>query len=128
MPPGADTMSVYETIFPTQTVNGTLEKTASAIWHRAIGLERLVDSKAKRIAVSDGTAACEVLVATLDAQNRGVYRIFIFKQYGQIVVAGELRFDDIDRFKAIGEPAVASLENMSADPGTGAASVEGRDH
>lgn len=114
LPPGATTMDVYEAIFPTQKLDGTLEATAGTLWHSAIGGERLVDSKAKRISVGDGAPAYEVLVATVDGQNQGVYRVFVFKQYGGSVAVGELRFNDVDRIKAIGKPAVASLENMSA--------------
>lgn len=107
-------MNVYEAIFPTQKLEGTLEQTAGALWRRLIGTERLVDSKTRRISAPGGAPAYEVLVATVDAQNRGIYRVFVFKQYERSVAVGELRFDDLDRMKAIGEPAVASLENMSA--------------
>lgn len=118
LPPGATSMDVYEAIFPTQKLDGTLEQTAGALWHSVIGNERLVDSKTKRISVSDGAPAYEVLVATVDGENQGIYRVFVFKQYGESVAAGELRFNDVDRIKAIGKPAVASLENMSAQYGT----------
>lgn len=106
-------MDIFEAIFPTQSLDGTLEQTASEIWHAAIGNERVVDSKLTRIRVSDGVPACEIVVATLDAQNQGVYRVFVVKQYGENVASGEVRFNDIDRFQAIGQPAVASLENMT---------------
>jgi hypothetical protein len=118
LPPGASDMSVYEAIFPTQHLNGTLEQTASEIWRAVIGREHLVDSKAKPVRGADGSPAYEVLVATVDAQNQGVYRIFVVKQYGQNVAAGELRFNDVDSIKTIGKPAIASLLNMSADDGT----------
>jgi len=114
VPPGAANMDVYEAIFPTQSMNGTLEQTASTIWHAIVGDEHVVDAKTKRVRVTDGAPAYEVIVATLDAQNRGVYRVFIVKQYGENVAAGELRFNDVDRIQAIGKPAVVSLENMSA--------------
>ncbi|HET9095917.1 MAG TPA: hypothetical protein VFN37_04605 [Candidatus Baltobacteraceae bacterium] len=117
VPPGATGMDVYEAIFPTQKLNGTLEQTSGALWHTVIGGERLVDSKTRRITATDGAPAYEVLVATVDRQNQGVYRIFVFKQYGQSVAVGELRFNDVDRIKMIGKPAVASLENMSAQAG-----------
>jgi hypothetical protein len=113
VPPGAANMDVYEAIFPTQLLNGSLEETATGIWRTAIGAERVVDSQGKRIRVSDGAPAYEVLVATLNTRNEGVYRVFVVKQFGQNVAAGELRFNDVDRIKAIGKPAVASLENMS---------------
>jgi hypothetical protein len=118
LPPGATTMDVYETVFPTQILNGSLEATAGSLWHSVIGTEHLVDSKAKRISVSDGAPAYQVLVATVNGKNQGVYRVFIFKQYGESVAAGELRFNDVDRIKAIGQPALVSLENMSARDGT----------
>jgi hypothetical protein len=114
LPPGATGNDVYEAIFPTRPLNGTLEDTASALWHAAIGGEKLVDSKGTRVSVSDGAPTYEVLVATIDSQNQGVYRVFIVKQYGKDVAAGELRFNDVDRIKAIGKPAVASLLRMSA--------------
>lgn len=117
-PPGAASMDVYEAIFPTQKLSGSLEDTAGTLWHSVIGSEHLVDSKAKRISVSDGAPAYQVLVATVNANNQGVYRVFIFKQYGENVAVGELRFDDVDRIKAIGQPAIASLEHMSAEYGT----------
>ena len=114
VPPGAANMDVYEAIFPTQSMNGTLEQTASTIWHAIVGNEHVVDAKTKRVRVMDGAPTYEVIVASLDAQNRGIYRVFIVKQYGENVAAGELRFNDVDRIKAIGKPAVVSLENMSA--------------
>lgn len=117
LPPGATNMSIYEAIFPTQVLDGTLEDTAKVIWRAVVGSERVVDTKGNRITVSDGAPAYEVLVASIDAQNRGVYRIFVVKQYGQHIAAGELRFDDVDRIQAIGKPAIASLENMSVDYG-----------
>jgi hypothetical protein len=114
MPPGATNMDVYEAIFPAQSLNGTLEQTAAGIWHAIVGEERVVDSKAKRIRVSDGAPTDEVIVASVDARNEGVYRVFVVKQYGQSVAAGELRFDSVDRIKSIGKPAFDSLENMTA--------------
>lgn len=114
LPPGATTLDVYEAIFPGRKLNGSLEDMAAAFWRRTIAGERLVDSKSKRITVSDGVPAYEVLVATVNAQNQGVYRVFVFKQYGRTLAAGELRFNSVDVIKAIGQPAVASLENMSA--------------
>lgn len=117
LPPGATNMNVYEAVFPTQTLSGTLEDTANAIWRAVVGSERVVDTKGKRITVSDGAPAYEVLVASIDSQNKGVYRVFVVKQYGEHVAAGELRFDDVDRIEAIGKPAFASLENMSVDYG-----------
>lgn len=107
-------MDVYEAIFPAQKLTGSFEDSAGALWRSTIAGERLVDSKTKRITVSDGVPAYEVLVATVNAQNQGVYRVFVFKQYAQTLAAGELRFDDVDRIKSIGRPAVSSLENMSA--------------
>ena len=118
LPPGASDMSVYEAIFPTQQLSGTLEQTASAIWHVVIGRERLVDFKGKQIHGNDGAPAYEVLVATIDAQNQGVYRVFITKQYGQSVAAGELRFNDLDRIKDIGKTAISSLLDMNAGYGS----------
>ncbi len=118
LPPGATNMDVYEAIFPTQTLNGTLEETASAIWHAMVRGERIVDAKSKSIRVSDGAPAYETIVATIDSKNQGIYRVFVIKQYGRNVAAGELRFNDVDRIEAIGKSAVASLENMSADYGT----------
>lgn len=116
LPPGATNADVYEAVFPTQSFSGTLEETASAIWHAVVGRERVVDARGKRIAVNDGVPAYEVVVASIDGQSRGVYRVFVFKQYGAEVAAGELRFNDVDRIKAIGKPAVASLENMAEPP------------
>lgn len=118
LPPGATTMDVYEAIFPTQDLSGTLQDTASSLWHSVIANEKFVDAKSKAIQVDDGAPAFEVLVATVNAQNQGVYRVFVFKQYGQKVAVGELRFNDVDRIKSIGKAAVASLENMSAQYGT----------
>lgn len=114
LPPGATDMNVYEAVFPTQLMNGTLENTASAIWHTVVGTEHIVDAKGKSLRGSDGAPAYEVLVATLDAQNSGVYRVFIVKQYGRNVAAGELRFNDVDRIQSIGKPAINSLLGMSA--------------
>jgi hypothetical protein len=57
--------------------------------------------------------AYEVLVATIDAQNQGVYRVFSAKQYGRNVAAGELRFNDVDCIKDIGKPAIASLLDLT---------------
>jgi hypothetical protein len=114
VPPGATNMDVYEAVFPTQPVNGTLEESAGAIWHAIVGDERVVDSKAQRIRVRDGAPTYEVLVATVDSQNHGVYRVFIVKQYGENVAAGELRFTDPEKFAKIGGSAFASLEGMTA--------------
>lgn len=113
LPPGASDMSVYEAIFPMQPLSGTLVQTAGTIWHAIVGSERIVDSKASLIRSKDGAPACEVLVAIVDAHNQGVYRIFVAKQYGQNVAAGELRFDNVERIREIGEPAVASLLEMA---------------
>lgn len=113
LPPGASSMETYEAIFPTQSMSGTLKDTATRISRAIVGDEHLVDAKGRFIRVNDGAPAYELLVASVDAHNRGVYRIFVVKQYGRSVAAGELRFDDVDSIKAIGKPAVASLENMS---------------
>ncbi|HLI95481.1 MAG TPA: hypothetical protein VKT72_05250 [Candidatus Baltobacteraceae bacterium] len=112
VPPGATNMDVYEAVFPRQQLSGTLEETTSGIWHGIVGSERIVDSKTTRINVNDGAPAYEVAVASVDSQNRAVYRVFIVKLYGRTVAAGELRFNDVDHMKSIGEPAYASLENM----------------
>src|SRR6185437_1613070 len=114
LPPGATSTDVCETIFPTQRLSGSFEDTAASIWRKAIGGERLVDVKSKYIVVSDGAPAYRVLVATLSAQNQAIYHVFVFKQYGKDVAAGELRFSHIEQIEAIGEPAITSLENMSA--------------
>lgn len=116
IPPGATNMDAYEAVFPTQRMNGSIEDTASGIWHAIVGDERVVDSKAKAIRVADGAPAYEVLVATVDRRNQAIYRVFIVKQFGQRVAAGELRFTDVDGFKNIGGSAFASLENMSVPP------------
>lgn len=102
----------YEAVFPVLGLDGSLQQTADEIWHEMIGRERLVDSKSTAITAQDGAPAYEILVATLDAKNRGVYRVFVVKQYGNAVAAGELRFTDIDRMKAIGKPALDSLLEM----------------
>jgi hypothetical protein len=113
LPPGATNLDVYEAVFPAQPLSGTFEQTASAIWHAIVGSEHVVDSKTKPVRVTDGAPAYEILVASIDAHNNGVYRIFVVKQYGQNVAAGELRFNDVDRIRSIGRPAVVSLENMT---------------
>lgn len=118
LPPGASNGSVYEAVFPMLTLDGSLEQTASEIWHKMIGGEQLVDSKSKTLTADDGSRAYETLVATLDQAHHGVYRVFVVKQYGDAVAAGELRFDDVDRIKAIGKPALDSLLAMSADEQT----------
>lgn len=114
LPPGATTMDVYEAIFPTQTLDGTLEKTAGTLWHSMIGNERFVDSKTTRVRADDGAPAYQVVVATVDGQNRGIYRVFVFKQYGSSIAAGELHFNDVDTIKAIGRPALNSLYAMTS--------------
>lgn len=113
-PPGENATALRETIFPTQRLSGSLEETAEPLWRDAIANERVVDVKFSRITVTDGVPAYRVIVATVNAQNQGVYRVFVFKQYGQNVAAGELRFSDIGKIQAIGKPALDSLENMSA--------------
>ncbi len=112
-PPGGSDSDVYEAVFPTQKMNGTLEQTAAGIWRAIVGNERIVDTKSKAISVRDGAPAYEVIVASLDARNLSVYRVFIVKQYGRSVAAGELRFTDVQRIADIGEAAFASLEGMS---------------
>lgn len=113
LPPGATTADVCETIFPTQKLDRSLEDTAAAVWRPAIAGERLVDAKSQRITVTDGAPAYRVVIATVNSQNQGVYRVFVFKQYGQTVAAGEFRFSDIAQIEAIGAPAISSLESMS---------------
>lgn len=114
LPPGDSSSDVYEAIFPTQSIHGSLQQTAGEIWQAIVGPERIVDTKTTEIRVSDGVPACEVLVASIDARNQSVYRVFVVKQYGDRVAAGELHFGSVERIKAIGQPALASLENMSA--------------
>jgi hypothetical protein len=114
VPPGATNMDTYEAVFPTQSLTGTLQQTAAAISGAIVGDERVIDTKAKEIRVGDGAPTCEVIVASVDAKNQGIYRVFVVKQYGANVAAGELRFTDVDRIKSIGEGAFASLENMTA--------------
>ena len=110
--PPQGTGQTYEAVLPPQPLSGSLEHTASVIWRGIVGDERVVDSKGEYIRAADGAPTYEVLVATIDASNRGLYRIFIVKQYGAQVAAGELRSDDVARVQAVGEAALASLEGM----------------
>jgi hypothetical protein len=112
LPPDTARAQTYEAVLPPQPLSGSLEQTASVIWHALVGNERIVDAKGQYIRVPDGATAYEVLVATIDANDKGIYRIFILKQYGDRVAAGELRSDDVERVKAVGKAALASLEAM----------------
>jgi hypothetical protein len=112
IPPKGTGAQTYEAILPPQPLRGSLEQTATVIWHALVGNERIVDAKGEYIRVPDGAAAYEVLVATIDASNKGIYRIFIVKQFGSQVAAGELYSDSVARVQAVGEPALASLEAM----------------
>jgi hypothetical protein len=111
--PRIDDSATFVAIFPTQSLDGTLAQTLSASWHRAIGRERLVDAQQKSVPVSDGAPALLEIVATVDANNRGIYRVFVVKQYGERVVSGELRSNDPQKMKSVGDDALRILESMS---------------
>ena len=111
--PRIEDSATFVAIFPTQTLDGTLEHTLSASWHRAIGNEHLVDAQEKSVPGTDGAPALIEIVATMDANNRGVYRVFVVKQYGERVVSGELRSNDPEKMKSVGDEALRILESMS---------------
>lgn len=110
--PRAGDRSTFVAIFPTQDIDGTLERTLSATWHKAIGNERVVDAQEKSAVTSDGAPALMEIVATVDAANTGIYRVFIVKQYGTRVASGELRSDDPAKMQNVGDEALRMLENM----------------
>jgi hypothetical protein len=111
-PQGAD-HSTFVAIFPSRPLDRTLEQTLSNVWHATIGTERLVDAQQKRTLSPDGAPALLELVATVDGANRGIYRVFMVKQYGPRIVSGEFRSDDPDKMKDVGDAAMRMLQGMT---------------
>jgi hypothetical protein len=114
--PRQDDRSTFVAIFPQQKMSGTLQRTLTTLWHRTIGAERVVDAEEKSIPSADGAPALLEIIATVDGANRGVYRIFMVKQYGDRIVSGEFRSDDPDKMKGIGDAALQMLRTMSVTP------------
>lgn len=114
--PRIEDSTTFVAVFPEQNLDGTLERTLSASWHRAVGNERIVDAQQKTVPTSDGAPALIEVVATLDQNNSGIYRVFVVKQYGNHVVSGELRSNDPAKMKSIGDDALRMLDSMRVAP------------
>lgn len=114
--PHQNDRTTFVAIFPAQALDGTLEHALANVWHKTVGAERVVDAEQKHIVSADGAPALLEIVATVDGANRGIYRIFVVKQYGERIVSGEFRSDDPDKMKTVGDAALQMLQNMSITP------------
>jgi hypothetical protein len=108
--------STFVAIFPTQESHDTLPHALSALWHKTIGKERVVDAEQKHIASADGAPALLEIVATVDAANNPIYRVFVVKQYGSQIASGEFRSDDPEKMQNVGDAALQMLQGMSVTP------------
>jgi hypothetical protein len=115
--PDGNDRSTFVAIFPTQENHDTLAHALSALWHKTIGNEQLVDAEQKQIVSADGAPALLEIVATIDAANRAVYRVFVVKQYGSEIASGEFRSDDPQKMKVSGDEALEMLQSMSVTIG-----------
>ncbi len=117
--PRQNDSSTFVAIFPTEQSRDTLAHALSSLWHRTIGKERLVDAEQRDIVSADGAPALLEIVATVDAANRAIYRIFVVKQYGSEIASGEFRSDDPAKMKNVGDAALQMLQTMSLVPERG---------
>lgn len=106
--------STFVAFFPAQPIEGTLQQSLSSLWHTAIGSERIVDAQQRQSASPDGAPELLEIVATVDAEGQGVYRVFIIKQYGTRIVSGEFRSDDPAKMNTVGDAALRMLQGMTA--------------
>ena len=118
--PHPNDSSTFVAIFPTEQSSNTLAQALSSLWHRTIGKERLVDAEQRHIVSADGAPALLEIVATVDAANRSIYRIFVAKQYGTTIASGEFRSDDPEKMKNVGNAALQMLQSMSVTQQSGA--------
>lgn len=107
--------STFVALFPSQPLEGTLAQTLSKVWRATIGAEHVVDAQQQQTIAPDGAPALLELIATVDGTNRGIYRVFVVKQYGGRIVSGEFRSDDPDKMKDSGDEALRMLQGMTLE-------------